>query len=149
MVEIKHRLFRCCFNYAPSKLSVDNGLVDLWRRENPNSPEFTHYNRYSGTRSKIDRVYNYVKIASNTKMNHIMISFTDHYNAIFIDRFPSQTKIGKDSCYFNNSLLCKPEFASATKTFLLKTQKSHYSASDWRENTKCSYKDVRTFSENS
>ena len=71
------------------------------------------------------------------------------HNAIFIDRFPSQTKIGKDSCYFNNSLLCKPEFASATKTFLLKTQKSHYSASDWRENTKYSYKDVRTFSENS
>ena len=45
MVEIKHRLYRCCFNYAPSKLIVDNGLVDLWRRENPNSSEFTHYDR--------------------------------------------------------------------------------------------------------
>ena len=110
MVEIKHRLYRCCFNYALSKLIVDNGLKDLWKSKN-------RYNRYSGTRSKIDRVYNYVKIASNTKMNHIMISFTDHYNAIFIDRFPSQTKIGKDSWYFNNSLLCKPKFSSTTKTF--------------------------------
>ena len=26
-----------------------------------------------------------------------MVSFTDHYNAISIDRLPSKTKIGKDS----------------------------------------------------
>ena len=53
-----------------------------------------------------------------------MVSFTYHYNAIFIDRFPSKTKIGTDSWYFNNSLLCKPEFSLTTKTFpfLLKTQ---------------------------
>ena len=53
-----------------------------------------------------------------------MVSFTDHYNAIFIDRFPSKTKIGKDSWYFNNPFLCKPEFFLTTKTFifLLKTQ---------------------------
>ena len=57
-------------------------------------------------------------MASNTKINHIMVSFTDHYNAIFIDRFPSKTKIGKDSWYFNNSLLCKPEFSLTAKTFL-------------------------------
>ena len=62
-------------------------------------------------------------MASNTKINLIMVSFTDHYNAIFIDRFPSKTKIGKDSWYFNNSLLCKPEFSLTTKTFFsLKTQ---------------------------
>ena len=40
-----------------------------------------------------------------------MVSFNAHYNAIFIDRFPSKTKIGKYSCHFNNSLLCKPEFS--------------------------------------
>ena len=53
-----------------------------------------------------------------------MIFFTDHDNAIFIDRFPSKTKIEKDSWYFNNSLLFKPEFLLTTKTFLflLKTQ---------------------------
>ena len=103
---------------------MDNELKDLWRRENPDSSEFTRYNRSSGTRSTIDRVYTDIKMASNTKINHIMVSFTDHYNAIFIDRFPSKTKIGKDSWYFNNSLLCKPEFSLTTKTFLflLKTQ---------------------------
>ena len=55
-----------------------------------------------------------------------MVSFTDHYNAISIDKLPSKTKTGKDSWYFNNSLLCKPESSSATKTFLflLKTQKT-------------------------
>ena len=39
------RLYRCCCNYALSKLIVDNGLDDLWRRENPNSPELICYNR--------------------------------------------------------------------------------------------------------
>ena len=56
----------------------------------------------------------------------IMVSFTDHYNAISIDRIFSKTKIGKDSWYFNNSLLHEPEFSSTTKNllFLLKTQKT-------------------------
>ena len=39
------RLYRCCYNYALSKPIVDNGLEDLWRRENPDSPQFTCYNR--------------------------------------------------------------------------------------------------------
>ena len=39
------RLYRFCFNYALSKIIVDNGLEDLWRRENPDSPEFICYDR--------------------------------------------------------------------------------------------------------
>ena len=39
------RLYRCCSNYALSKLIVDNGLEDLWRRENLDCPEFNWYNR--------------------------------------------------------------------------------------------------------
>ena len=125
-------LYKCHFNYALSKLIVDNGLEHLWRRENPDSPEFTRCDRSSGTRSRIDRVYTDIKIASNTKINHIMVSFTDHYNAIFIDRFPSKTKIGKDSWYFNNSPLCKPEFSLTTdfSFFIKNTKRNHSSASD-------------------
>ena len=126
MVEIKHRLYRCCFNYALSKLIVDNRLVDPWRRiplRSTDSAKFTRHDRSSATRSRIDRVYTDINIASNTKIDHIMVSFTDHYNAIFIDSFPSQTNIGKDSWYFNNSLLCNPEFSSTTKTFLIKNTK--------------------------
>ena len=37
-----------------------------------------------------------IKIANNTKINHIMVSFTDYYNVISIDRLPAKTKIGKD-----------------------------------------------------
>ena len=33
---------------ALSKLIADKGLEDLWRRENPDSPEFTHYERTFG-----------------------------------------------------------------------------------------------------
>ena len=40
------RLYRCCSNYILSKLNVDNGLEDLWRRENPDFPEFNCYDRF-------------------------------------------------------------------------------------------------------
>ena len=30
------RLYGRCSNYSLSKLIVDNGLEDLWRKENPN-----------------------------------------------------------------------------------------------------------------
>ena len=119
------RLYRCCSNYALSKLIVDNGLEDLWRRENPDSSEFTRYDRSSGTRSRIDRIYTDIKTASNTKINHIMVSFTDHYNAISIDRLPSKPKIGTDSWY--NSFLCKSEFSSTTKNFLFLLKKPLFS----------------------
>ena len=39
------RLYRCCSNYALSKLIVDDGIEDLWSRENSDSPEFTGYDR--------------------------------------------------------------------------------------------------------
>ena len=39
------RLYKCCSNYALSKIIVDNGLEDLWRRENLDSPEFICYDR--------------------------------------------------------------------------------------------------------
>ena len=65
------------------------------------------------------------KIASNTKINHVMVSSTNHYNAISIDRVSSKSKIEKYSWYINNSLLCNSGVSSATKTFLflLKTEK--------------------------
>ena len=41
-------IYRCCSTYALSKLIVDNGLEDLRRRENPDSPKFTcHYRLFS------------------------------------------------------------------------------------------------------
>ena len=42
------RLYWCYSSYALSKLIVDNGLEDLWRRENPGSPEFTRCDRSFG-----------------------------------------------------------------------------------------------------
>ena len=131
-MEIKRKLYRCRFNYALSKLIVDNGFDDLWRMENPDSSEFTRYNRSSSTKFRIRRVYTDIKFASNTKINHIIIPFTDHYNVSFIDRFPSKAKIWKKLVCFHNSLLCKPEFSSALKTFLFlirNTKNNHSPAS--------------------
>ena len=39
------RLYRCCSNYALSKLIVDNELGYLWRREKSDSPESICYDR--------------------------------------------------------------------------------------------------------
>ena len=49
--------YRCHVLFALSKIIMDNGLEDLWRRENHDVSEFTRYNKSSGTRSWIDRVY--------------------------------------------------------------------------------------------
>ena len=61
-------LCKCHFNYVLSKLIVDNGLEDLWTRKNPDSSEFTRYNRSCGTRSMTERVYTDIKMSSNTKI---------------------------------------------------------------------------------
>ena len=45
---------------------------------------------------RIGRVYTDVKIAKNTKINHIIVSFTGHYTTISLDRLPSKTKIKKE-----------------------------------------------------
>ena len=65
-----------------------------------------------------------------------MVSFTDHCNAISLDRLTSKLNLEKingtliisELWYFN-----KPEFCSTTKNllFLFKPQKAHSSASDW------------------
>ena len=81
-------IYRCGSKYTLSKLILDNGLDDPRRRENPDSSEFTYYDRSSGTRSMIDRPYADIKSVSSTKINHIMVSFKDHYTAISLDRLP-------------------------------------------------------------
>ena len=88
------RLCRCCSNYALSKLIVDNGLEDLGegRTQIPLSSPATVGSLQGCT---IDWVYTDIKITNNIKINHIMVSFTNHYNAISIERLPSKTKIEK------------------------------------------------------
>ena len=81
-----------------------------------------------------------------------MVSFTDHYNAIYIDRLSWETKIEKDSLYFNISPLCRPESFSATKTFFIKNTKknSRYQTSDWSIYTKSCFKEnAKIFSKKS
>ena len=42
-----------------------------------------------------DRVNTDIKIVNNTKINHIMVSFTDYCNVISIYRLPTKTKTEK------------------------------------------------------
>ena len=45
MVKIKHKDFIGAIPIFPSKFILDNGIEDLWRRENPDSPEYICYDR--------------------------------------------------------------------------------------------------------
>ena len=40
----------------------------------------------------IDRIHTNIKITNNTEMNRIMVSSSDHYKSIFIDRVPYKSK---------------------------------------------------------
>ena len=97
MVEIKHKDFIDFVPIMPCQNSLWIMGSKIYGEARTQIPEFTRYDRPSGTKSRIDRVYTYKKIANNTKINHIMASFTDLYNAISIDRLPSKTKIREDS----------------------------------------------------
>ena len=73
--------------------------------------------------------YTDIKIANNTKIHHIMVSFTGHYNAFSTThRLPSKTEIGKDSWKrFRKIILfhISPIFPQLQRHhFLLKTQKT-------------------------
>ena len=73
-------LYKFHFSYALSKLIVDKEI--LWRRKNSDSSELACYNRSSGGRSTIGRVYTDIKMSINIKINHIMVSLTGYDNAI-------------------------------------------------------------------
>ena len=94
MVEIKDK----GFIDVVTVMSCQNSswINDLWRRENPGFSDFTRYDRSSGTKSRISRVYTDIKIANNTKTNHIIVFFSDNYNLISKKELHSETKIGKD-----------------------------------------------------
>ena len=95
-------------------------------------------NRSSGTRFKIVKVYSDIKVANNTNIYHKVISFTDHYNTMTIDRSPSKTK---DFWHFNNPLLY---------IIFKNKEKQISSSSDWWKYTKCCFKEnAGTFSKNS
>ena len=76
-----NRWYTCNSTFSLSKIIMENGLDDLWGRENPDASEFNCYDRSSGTRSRIDRAYTAIKIANNTKIKYKMILFFEHYNA--------------------------------------------------------------------
>ena len=123
---------------------------------NSDSSEFTRCDRFFGKDPgyRVYRVYTDAKIPNNNKINHIMVSFTDNFNAISIERLSSKIKIVKDSRkrFMKIILLCKPEFSSATKTsfFIENTKNNHSSTSDWWEYTKYCFKEnAKLLSKNS
>ena len=77
MVEIKH--------FINVKAYRENGLEELYRKKNPDFSVFTRSNRSSGKRCTLGRVYTDIKTTSNTKINHVMVSFTNYFNDNFID----------------------------------------------------------------
>ena len=65
------KLHRCYSTFSPEKFVENNRLDNLQGKENSVSSEFTHYDRFSCTRSRIDRVTTDRKITHKTKTSHI------------------------------------------------------------------------------
>ena len=84
-----------------------------------------------------------------------MVSFTDHYNAISIDKLPSKTKIGKDSRkkFMKKIFFCvSPSFPQLQRLlfFIKNTKNNRSSASDSWEYTKYRFKEnAKILSKNS
>ena len=97
MVEIKHEGFIGAVLIIPAMWIMAWGSIDKGK---PRFPwvHWLWWVLWQG--SRIARLYTGIKIANN-KSNHIMVSFTDHYNVISIDRLTSKTKIGKSSWCLN------------------------------------------------
>ena len=86
---VTQRLYTCDSNYTLSKLIVIIGSRIYQEGKtyiSLSSPTATDL--LVGTRSRIDRIYIDIKIAINTKTNHMMVSFTDQYNVIACERLP-------------------------------------------------------------
>ena len=129
------RLYRQCSNYVLLKLIVDNGLEDLWRRENPHSPAMI--NPFARIQDRQISIYTDIKIGNNTNINHIMVLFADHYNAISVDRLPSKLKLGKIRGTLIIFLYVNPNSSQLQRLFFFikNTINNHSSVSDWREYT--------------
>ena len=106
------RLYWCCSSYVLSKLIVDNGLENLWRRENQDCLKFTRYER------------SFCKNPGQT--GSILI-----YKLLTIPRlitqwYPLLIIITLFLFFYGQTPLTNSEFSSATKIscFLLKTEKT-------------------------
>ena len=71
------------------------------------------------SRLVIVRVHTDVKITYNTKISHIIVSFSDYCNSIFIDRVPYKHKKLAASWYFANFCSDKHIFSSHAKSCFL------------------------------
>lgn len=58
-----------------------------------------------------------MKITRNTNINHIIVTFSDHRNAISIDIVPSKAKVGIVSWFFINAFLHKSIFSYKKVSF--------------------------------
>ena len=129
---------------------MDNGLEDLWRRENPHSPAMI--SPFARIQDRQISVYTDIKICNNTNINHIMVLFADHYNAISVDRLPSKLKLGKIRGTLIIFLYVNPNSSQLQRLFFFikNTINNHSSASDWREYTWSDFKEnAKIFSKNS
>ena len=117
------KLHRCYSTFSPEKFVENNRLDNLQGKENSVSSEFTHYDRFSCTRSRIDRVTTDRKITHKTKTSHITIFFSDYYNTICIATVPTKIKISKDLWNLNNSLSGKSNFSTCTKILIAQLTK--------------------------
>ena len=117
MVEIQHKDFIDLVPIIPcQKLSwIMDSRIYRERRTNISLGSPTTIELLFGTRSRIERVYTDIKIASDTKINHIIVSFTDQIMLFLVTDCLQKLNLEKVKCTLIILFPCKPEFSSTTK----------------------------------
>ena len=119
-------------------------LEDHWRLQNPNEKLYTHYHGRTDTFARIDRAYTDVRLRPNIKIKHVINSFSDHYNAVLLEKRNHNLKIGRGYWILNNALLENVDYKNAITQLWhnWKSQKHCFqSVSQWWENGKKHVKD--------
>ena len=117
MVEIQHKDFIDLVPIIPcQKLSwIMDSRIYRERRTNISLGSPTTIELLFGTRSRIERVYTDIKIASDTKINHIIVSFTDQIMLFLVTDCLQKLNLEKVKCTLIILFRCKPGFSSTTK----------------------------------
>ena len=89
------KLHRCYSTFSPEKFVENNRLDNLQGKENSVSSEFTHYDRFSCTRSRIDRVTTDRKLLTKLKQVTLPYSFQTITIQYVLLQFPQKSKLAK------------------------------------------------------
>lgn len=130
---------RLCFN--PFK--TDNGLIDIFRFNNPGIKDYTHFDKPTRTKTRIDRIYaDEITAQLASQISHVINTFADHSAVTATFKFSSSIGPGYWKC--NISVLTDVDFKADFLALWNKLEKHGQNnlSTDWWDDCKVKVKDL-------